>query len=170
MILVPPPGMEPTSPEVEAQSPNHWTPRAVSRAKIFGYWVFATLSPWKDVSFLAPPKEDSPSRVPPKAQRTTASFPQYLGAPLHHLTLCPVIQEDSPLGHWIQGSPLSCVRRWSHSWIPAFVVWPQASHTLSSASVNFKINKIKNSVPQWNWPHFKCLVSHTCGLPWKSSG
>ena len=29
-ILVPQPGIEPTPPEVEARSPNHWTTREVS--------------------------------------------------------------------------------------------------------------------------------------------
>ena len=28
-ILVPPPGIEPVPPRVEAQSPNHWTTREV---------------------------------------------------------------------------------------------------------------------------------------------
>ena len=30
-ILVPPPGMEPVPPAVEAQSPNHWTAREVPK-------------------------------------------------------------------------------------------------------------------------------------------
>ena len=59
----------------------------------------------------------------------------------------------------------------------SFLIHPSADghlgcfHVLAIiTSVNFKVNKIKNSVPQWKWPHFKCSVSHMCGLLWQSSG
>ena len=40
-ILVPWPGIKPVSPEVEAQSPNHWTTREFSPRH---FWIITTLS------------------------------------------------------------------------------------------------------------------------------